>query len=96
MVVIEAGVNCHGFVLALSQYLKTLWFMDKSDDIHHPDHYAALLDKLVERGWISAVARNATGEFVFEWTPKGRNLAWQIKVISAVCSKPSAKEATIP
>jgi len=31
----RGSVVYDGFVLALSQYLKTLWFMDKSDDIHH-------------------------------------------------------------
>jgi len=42
----------------------------------------ALLDKLVEHGWITGVARHECGRYVFGWTPKGVEYARFLRVVT--------------
>lgn len=42
----------------------------------------ALLDKLVEGGWITTVIRHESGRFLFSWTPRGLQGASLMKAIA--------------
>ena len=44
--------------------------------------YVALLDKLVEHGWISRIARHESGEYFFTWTAKGVEFARFLRFVT--------------
>ena len=54
---------------------------DPSDFLKSAE-YIALLDKLVEGGWVTTVIRLESGQFRFTWTPRGVQGASLMKAIA--------------
>jgi hypothetical protein len=56
--------------------------MPPPDDFLQSAEYIALLDKLVEGGWITQVIRHQRGHFLFTWTPRGLQGASLMKAVA--------------
>ena len=56
--------------------------MPAPNDFLKSAEYVALLDKLVEGGWLTSVIRHESGQFRFTWTPRGVQGASLMKAVA--------------
>jgi hypothetical protein len=83
------GVGDEGSALASEALAAILELMDRLPKLFESADYVALLDKLVEHGWISTYMRHESGHYVFRWTPKGVDYARFLKSVTEELALPS-------